>query len=208
MGLFFIEAEDDKINGKKFANKVLKYLWADVFKRDTGKIFKSENDFEETAVFKHLLSKKEIPFGEGESSVKLDFSIPAANVANSLILGKIDYALACEPFASIALNNSSSVRRAESVQKLYSSEESGSSFPVMLLVARSDFVKEKADLLRRFLDEYRKSVLWTTRNSSKAALLIEKHGLGLSSSVAVSSLPNASLTFRDTKAAKSDLEKL
>ncbi len=43
LGLFFIEAEDDKINGKKFANKVLKYLWADVFKRDTGKIFKSEN---------------------------------------------------------------------------------------------------------------------------------------------------------------------
>lgn len=43
LGLFFIEAEDDKIDGKKFANKVLKYLWADVFKRDTGKIFKSEN---------------------------------------------------------------------------------------------------------------------------------------------------------------------
>ena len=43
LGLFFIEAEGDKIDGKMFANKVLKYLWADVFKRDTGKIFKSEN---------------------------------------------------------------------------------------------------------------------------------------------------------------------
>lgn len=43
LGLFFIEAEGEKIDGKKFANKVLKYLWADVFKRDTGKIFKSEN---------------------------------------------------------------------------------------------------------------------------------------------------------------------
>ena len=43
LGLFFIEADGDKIDEKKFANKVLKYLWADVFKRDTGKIFKSEN---------------------------------------------------------------------------------------------------------------------------------------------------------------------
>ena len=43
LGLFFIEAEDGKINGKKFANKVLKYLWADVFKRNTDKIFKSKN---------------------------------------------------------------------------------------------------------------------------------------------------------------------
>ena len=43
LGLFFIEADGEKIDQKKFANKVLKYLWADVFKRDTGKIFKSEN---------------------------------------------------------------------------------------------------------------------------------------------------------------------
>ena len=43
LGLFFIEADDEKIDQKKFANKVLKYLWADVFKRDTGKIFKSKN---------------------------------------------------------------------------------------------------------------------------------------------------------------------
>ena len=43
LGLFFIEADGEKIDQKKFANKVLKYLWADVFKRDTRKIFKSEN---------------------------------------------------------------------------------------------------------------------------------------------------------------------
>lgn len=43
LGLFFIEADGEKIDEKKFANKVLKYLWADVFKRNTDKIFKSEN---------------------------------------------------------------------------------------------------------------------------------------------------------------------
>lgn len=43
LGLFFVEADGERIDQKKFANKVLKYLWADVFKRDTGKIFKSEN---------------------------------------------------------------------------------------------------------------------------------------------------------------------
>ena len=40
LGLFFIEADGDKIDEKKFANKVLKYLWTDVFKRNTDKIFK------------------------------------------------------------------------------------------------------------------------------------------------------------------------
>ena len=40
LGLFFIEADGEKIDEKKFANKVLKYLWTDVFKRNTDKIFK------------------------------------------------------------------------------------------------------------------------------------------------------------------------
>ncbi|SHK83191.1 AAA family ATPase [Fibrobacter sp. UWB12] len=43
LGLFFIEANGKKIDEKKFANKVLKYLWTDVFKRNTDKIFKAEN---------------------------------------------------------------------------------------------------------------------------------------------------------------------
>ena len=44
LGLFFIEANGGKIDPKKFANKVLKYLWADVFKRSTDKeIFNVEN---------------------------------------------------------------------------------------------------------------------------------------------------------------------
>ena len=43
LGLFFIEGDGGKIDEKKFANKVLKYLWADVFKRNTDKIFKVKN---------------------------------------------------------------------------------------------------------------------------------------------------------------------
>lgn len=167
----------------------------------------AENDIEGSAVFKHILSKKEILVGEGENSVKIDFSLPQANIANSLILGKTKYALVREPFASIALSNSS-VRRVESIQKAYSGVEGGSSFSVMLLVARSDFKKEKSDLLKRFLDEYRKALLWTTRNPSKAAFLIEKYDFGLSSQLAGKAIPNASLIFRDASAVKSDLEKL
>ncbi|WP_294431283.1 ABC transporter substrate-binding protein [uncultured Treponema sp.] len=167
----------------------------------------AENDIEETTVFKHILSEKEITIGDDEKSVKIDFSVPQANIANSLILGKTKYALVREPFATIALNTSS-VRRVENIQKTYSSVEEGSSFPVLLLVARTDFVKEKSDLLKRFLEEYRKALLWTTKNPSNAAFLIEKHDFGLSSSVAGKSIPNASLTFRESNAVKSDLEKL
>lgn len=41
LGLFFIKSENSKINEKDFADKVLKYLWHDVFKRDKD-IFNGE----------------------------------------------------------------------------------------------------------------------------------------------------------------------
>ena len=43
MGLFFIEPDGETFNEKKFANKVLKYLWTDVFKRNADQIFKADN---------------------------------------------------------------------------------------------------------------------------------------------------------------------
>ena len=43
LGLFFIEPDGETFNEKKFANKVLKYLWTDVFKRNTDQIFKADN---------------------------------------------------------------------------------------------------------------------------------------------------------------------
>ena len=43
LGLFFIKAEkgEDEISQKEFADKVLKYLWHDVFKRERD-VFNSE----------------------------------------------------------------------------------------------------------------------------------------------------------------------
>ncbi len=41
LGLFFIKAEDNKIPETDFSNKVLKYLWNDIFKRDKS-IFNDE----------------------------------------------------------------------------------------------------------------------------------------------------------------------
>src|SRR5574344_461755 len=69
LGLFFMEAEGDGANKKiepaKFANKVLKYLWTDVFKRDRNGdgIFLAKNmsdlvnDFKGKEAFEKTLKK-------------------------------------------------------------------------------------------------------------------------------------------------------
>jgi len=176
-------------------------------------VFCNENEMAGADVFKYILSKKGLKVLEKEAddssdSVRIDFSVPAASLANKLILGEANYALVAEPFASVALKNSPKTVRATSLQRLYSAAEDGTSLPAMLLVVRADFAAENRDLIRRFTDVYKSAVSWTSRNPAKAASLAEKHKIGLPSSVAKSAISNAALVWRDSSTAKSDLEKL
>lgn len=161
------------------------------------------SDSFDVAVFNHVLSRDD----SGIDSVEVDFSVPQAELANKLITGQAQYALLKEPFASVALLHSTKVRRVESLQRMYSEGEGSSLYPAMLLVARLDFIKDNADLIRRFVEVYRSAVLWTNKNPAKAASLSEKQGLGLSAAVVKASIPHAALVWRKAKAARADLEK-
>ena len=165
-----------------------------------GKKILAAAEKSDSLIFKHLLSKKEIPVDEGENPVLLDFSVPPANIANNLITKKSDY-------ATVALKNSKELRRAENFQKIYNENEEWSSFPAMLLVVRADFVKENRELVRKTGEVYKSAIQWTVKNPSKAAILAEKHNIGLSEDVVKQSVPNAVLIWRDAKAAKADIEK-
>lgn len=164
----------------------------------------------EVAVFKSILSKNGIvsdSLESANSSVQFDFSVPMANIANKLITGEEKYALLSEPFASVAVNYAKNVRRAEIVQKLYAESEEGSSYPALVLVVRADFAQENHALVSRCVEVYRESLTWTNKNPSKAALLSEKHKLGLSQNVVRASIPNAQFLWRSASAAKLDFEK-
>lgn len=162
------------------------------------------NNSDDVAVFNHILSKD----GSGVDSVEVDFSVPLVNIANKLITGEEQYALLKEPFATVAINHNSKLRRAESLQKMFSNSENTSLYPAMLLVARTDFVSQNRELIRRFIDMYKNALSWTNKNPAKAGLLAEKHKLGLKSQIVKDSIPNAALVWRDASMAKPDLEKL
>lgn len=172
-----------------------------------GKKILAAAEKSDSLIFKHLLSKKEIPVDEGENLVLLDFSVPPANIANNLITKKTDYAILTEPYATVALKNSKELRRAENFQKIYNESEEWSSFPAMLLVVRADFAKENQELVRKVTEVYKSAIQWSIKNPSKAAILAKKHNLGLPEAVVRQSIPNAALIWRDAKAAKADIEK-
>lgn len=164
------------------------------------KIICSGVDEGEPLIFKHLLSKKGI-------DVQLDYSIPKSKIGNSLFLKTESFGLLEEPYTSAAIINSTDTHRMSTVQKIYNESEGGSTYPVLLLVARTDFVKQNRELVRKFIDVYKNALNWTIKNPAKAALLSEKHKISTNSAVIKQAIPASALLWRDAGAAKGDIEK-
>ena len=166
--------------------------------------------------FSYILSKKGISAsqnanssGTDENSVRLDFSVPTAEIANNLILKKSEFAVLGEPYATVAAKNSSQIRRVENLSKIYSELDGDFlTSPAILLVANAKFVSKNKNLVNQFIEVYRQATDWTKKNPEKAALLAEKHNLGVKSQIARISIPNAALTFRNALSGKAEIEKI
>ncbi|MCM1320636.1 MAG: ABC transporter substrate-binding protein [Bacteroides sp.] len=163
-------------------------------------------------VFRYLLAKSGIAENGGADGVSIDFSLPPAEIAAALAAGKISYALLPEPFATVAQMKSSDVKRALDIQKVFAelsgSEEDTAEYPMTLVVVRKEFAERYAQTVRLFLQSCAQSVALTNGNPSEAALLAEKHSLGLKAAVAEKSIPNAAFVYKDAGAARADVEKL
>ena len=142
-------------------------------------------------------------------NAELDFSIPNAQIAPSLLSDKIEYAVVPEPFATVALMKDENVLRAVDIQSAFA-EASGTDgiFPMTVIVVRTDFAKKHTDTVRDFLSKYEKAAEWTQQNPNLAGDLVEKHGIGLSGAVSAAAIPNCAYTFKNAQNAKADVEKI
>lgn len=160
-------------------------------------------------MFRYLLNENGMTWAGDKAEVKMDFSIPTAQLAAQLISGKIQYAVVPEPFATIAKTKSDKVRTALDFQKEYL-ELTGEEeiYPLSVMVVRSDFAKENPQLLAAFLAEYEAAVKWTSNNAAAAGNLCEKHNLGLASGIVTKAIPLSNYTYIPAASARKALEKL
>lgn len=159
-------------------------------------------------IFKYLISQNEMNLS-GNDAVNIEYSIPTANLAASLISDKIEYALVPEPFSTIALLKDNNVREAINIQSEYEDVMSkGSVYPLTVLVCNSDIVKKNPEKIEAFLEKYKNAFEWTIKNPSISARYCEKHQLGLSASVVEKAIPKSNFTFKTASKARTECETL
>ena len=160
-------------------------------------------------MFRYILKENRMTWDGENADVKMDFSIPTAQIAAQLISGKIQYAVVPEPFATIAQMKSQKVFAALDFQKEYL-ELTGSQsiYPLSVMVVRKDYVKENPELLEVFLKEYKTAVEWTNAKPKESGLLVKKHSLGLEAAVVEKAIPVSNYSFIPADAAKNSIEEL
>ena len=162
-------------------------------------------------MFRYVLKENGLTWTGDNADVKMDFSIPTAQIAAQLISGKIQYAVVPEPFSTIATTKSPKVIKALDFQKEYlelTGKKSDEIYPLSVMVVRADFAKENPRLVQSLLKEYDKSVSWTIKNPGKSGALVEKHSLGLQAEIVEKAIPVSNYTFIPADTAKNSIEEL
>ncbi len=162
-------------------------------------------------MFRYLLKENGLTWNGEKPDVKMDFSIPTAQLAAQLISGKIKYAVVPEPFTTIARTKSDKVQAALDFQKEYlelTGKKQNELYPLSVMVVRASFAKENPELLKTFLAEYDKAVNWTVKNPAASGKLSEKHSLGLAAAVVENAIPVSNYTYVPAVSAKKTLEDL
>ena len=157
-------------------------------------------------IFRYVLNAAGFDVGEGAGKVALSYSLPTAQLAPSLLSGKIEYAVVPEPFATVAVAADAGVLKAFDLGGEFARLSGGEVPPTTLITANAKFARQHPDEVRSFLTEYEKAFQWTLANTEDAGQAVERASLGLTADIAAKAIPNCAFTFKRAGDARGQIE--
>ena len=158
-------------------------------------------------MFKYLLQKNNIQI-DAKTGVRMDFSVPTAQIPAMLISGKIDYAVLPEPFATIACMKSKNLYTAVDFQNEYAYFSGKTDYPLTVMVVRSDYAYSHKNELEKFLSAYAEASKKTVINPAETGRLCEKYNMGLTEAVVTASIPKSNYVFNKAADSVDKIESL
>ncbi|MDR2865347.1 MAG: ABC transporter substrate-binding protein [Spirochaetaceae bacterium] len=156
-------------------------------------------------VFKRILGAK------GLNNVSLNFSLAYPEIAQSLIAGRIHYALLPEPFATMALSGNKNIRSIGDIQQEWAGASGNpriTNYPMTALVVNADFAQKNQSAIKALLKEIEASINWVEHNPHEAALLVEKHNFGLKAAIIEKAIPRSNYVYIPALEARAGIETL
>ena len=153
-------------------------------------------------IFRHILEKKGL-----DKDVKVLFKYSHIELAQTLMAGKETVGILPEPFATKVLLGNKNARIAADLQKEWETlHKEAPVYPMTALVVREALLRDRPDVLDRFIEEYKKSQDWVKANPKAAGAVADRLGFGFSESDAEEAVPRCKLAYIPAQEAKPLLE--
>ncbi|MBQ9859910.1 MAG: ABC transporter substrate-binding protein [Clostridia bacterium] len=154
-------------------------------------------------VLKYVLEKNGI---DPEKDVTIKFVPDNDTLATLVANGTAKVAMVPEPKATACLMQNKGVRRALNMTDEWDKvAKDGSALMMGCVVARSAFVQEHPEAVKKFLEEYKASITALQSDVDMAANLCERFKIIPKAPIAKMALPNSALTYVDGNEMKTKL---
>ncbi len=156
-------------------------------------------------IFRLLLDKAGL---DGNKDLSLNFRLPYPEAAASLIAGKITDAVLPEPFVTMALSANPFLRVPFDIQELYAQAGGSATYPISVLVVKSETALNRAEDCLAFLKIAKDSIEWVVAHPLDAGKAAEAAEFGMKAQVAALSIPRANFVYKNATMARADIEDL
>jgi NitT/TauT family transport system substrate-binding protein len=156
-------------------------------------------------VFRKILLSRGL---KPDADVRLSYSLAYPEIAQSLVAGRVLYAVLPEPFATMARSGNQAVKNIGDVQADWVAAGGKGNFPMTVLAVDADFAAANPMVIKSILDAYKASVAWVLANPADAGALVEKHELGLKAPIVRAAIPRSNYVFIPAVEARASLESL
>ncbi len=119
----------------------------------------------------------------------------AAAIQTRMASGEIDVCMLPVPAATAVLINNQEVRSALDLTAEWNALGTGGQLTMGCVVARTEFIDQHPEAVKRFLEEYEKSINGVKDDPDHAAELCEKYGIVPKAAIAKRAIPDCNLTF-------------
>ncbi len=131
-----------------------------------------------------------------------------AEIANLMAAGKIEYATQIEPQCTMSMMKNPQIRSALSFTDCWRElKQTDSDQPNAGWGARTSFIEEHPELIKKFEEEYKKSIEWVVSNPADAAQLAQEK-LNMPAAVFERAIPRMGIEYKTAQEAKADCSEL
>ena len=129
-----------------------------------------------------------------ETDVTIEYRSEAAEVAALLAESEDAVAMLPQPYVTVAMAQNEKLRIALSVTEEWEAVNKDSTVVTGVLVVRKEFAEENPDLVKTFLEEYKKSTDYANQDVEGCASLVEKYGI-FKAAIAAKAIPYCNISF-------------